>query len=114
MCHTVVVDRDPKSGELQYQASSPDELALIQGARQGGFKLTEKTASTMTIYNKHAQRDELYDIIAEFPFDSTRKRMSLIVKFESDYYLMCKGADSIILPRIKFEGQEGAESKIKI
>ena len=29
VCHTVVVDKDPKTGEVIYQASSPDELALI-------------------------------------------------------------------------------------
>ena len=33
VCHTVVVDRDPKNDEIIYQASSPDELALIQGAK---------------------------------------------------------------------------------
>lgn len=33
VCHTVVVDRDPKTDEIIYQASSPDELALIQGAK---------------------------------------------------------------------------------
>ena len=29
VCHTVVVDRDPKTDEIIYQASSPDGLALI-------------------------------------------------------------------------------------
>ena len=29
VCHTVVVDKDPKTNEIFYQASSPDELALI-------------------------------------------------------------------------------------
>ena len=33
VCHTVVVDKDPKTEEILYQASSPDELALIQGAK---------------------------------------------------------------------------------
>lgn len=37
----------------------------------------------------------------EFPFDSTRKRMSLVVRDTQTgkYILMCKGADSIMLPR---------------
>lgn len=29
VCHTVVVDKDVETGELSYQASSPDELALV-------------------------------------------------------------------------------------
>lgn len=28
VCHTVVCDRSPK-GDIEYQASSPDELALL-------------------------------------------------------------------------------------
>jgi len=43
VCHTVVVDKDPLTGEITYQASSPDELALIQGAKQGGLVLAERT-----------------------------------------------------------------------
>ena len=42
-------------------------------------------------------------MLAEFPFDSTRKRMSLIIKYGDVIYLMSKGADSIILPRISFK-----------
>jgi magnesium-transporting ATPase (P-type) len=40
-------------------------------------------------------------VLAEFPFDSTRKRMSLIVREEASQklFLMTKGADSIMLPR---------------
>lgn len=45
---------------------------------------------------------EKYEILAEFPFDSTRKRMSLIVRYGTKIILMSKGADSIILPRISF------------
>jgi magnesium-transporting ATPase (P-type) len=29
VCHTVVVDTDEKTGKIAYQASSPDELALV-------------------------------------------------------------------------------------
>lgn len=35
----------------------------------------------------------------EFPFDSSRKRMSLIVEHNNKFYIMTKGADSIMLPR---------------
>ena len=45
---------------------------------------------------------EKYQVLAEFPFDSTRKRLSLIVRNGSKIVLMCKGADSIILPRVAF------------
>lgn len=99
-----MVDEHPETKKISYLASSPDELALIQGAEQIGLVLKAKTATTMTIEDrtKGSPTLDVYEIKAEFPFDSTRKRMSLVVKNqkEDDYILMTKGADSIMLPRI--------------
>lgn len=104
VCHTAVVEKE--NGELRYSASSPDELALIKGAKQIGLELKEKTAETMTIHNYLTEADEQYDILAEFPFDSTRKRMTLIVRHQGKYLLMCKGADSIMIPRCSFRTEK--------
>jgi magnesium-transporting ATPase (P-type) len=60
----------------------------------------------------HTRRDQVFEIHAEFPFDSDRKRMSLLVEEkahglakESRYILMSKGADSIMIPRCKFSSR---------
>mmetsp|Transcript_28576 Transcript_28576/g.27561 ORF Transcript_28576/g.27561 Transcript_28576/m.27561 type:complete len:171 (+) Transcript_28576:1793-2305(+) len=45
-------------------------------------------------------------VMADFPFDSDRKRMSLIVKKNGDYFLLSKGADSIMIPRCLFTTSE--------
>jgi phospholipid-transporting ATPase len=46
VCHTVICENktDEESGEtyLSYNASSPDELALVNGARYLGFKFEER------------------------------------------------------------------------
>lgn len=55
----------------------------------------------MIILNENSGVNEKYKILAEFPFDSTRKRMSLIVEIHGQILLMTKGADSIVLPRIR-------------
>lgn len=68
----------------------------------------------MTILNENSGNKEVYKILAEFPFDSTRKRMSLIVEFEGKIMLMTKGADSIVLPRIKFVSESDVDIKIEI
>lgn len=43
--------------------------------------MLEKNTTQMVIHNQHSDTDEVYEILAEFPFDSTRKRMTLIVRF---------------------------------
>lgn len=45
---------------------------------------------------------ETYKICVEFPFNSDRKRMSLIIKDTGTYFIFTKGADSVMLPRINF------------
>ena len=101
VCHTVVLDQDKATKKQIMQASSPDELALVQGSLDVGFKFFEKTSEYVKIEIDYSKKVEKYFVLAEFPFDSTRKRMSLIVREESTnkLFLMTKGADSIMLPR---------------
>ncbi len=57
-------------------------------------------ASSNTIdmrINNQAQKIELFN---SFEFDSTRKRMSVIVKHNGQYKLLIKGADNIIRLRL--------------
>jgi magnesium-transporting ATPase (P-type) len=46
VCHTIIIEQkeDPESGEVysEYNASSPDELALDNGARHLGFAFTKR------------------------------------------------------------------------
>ena len=60
----------------------------------------------MKIHNTAINKLEVYEILKEFPFDSDRKRMTLIVKHGGQYILMCKGADSIMLPRFSSAYQD--------
>ena len=55
-------------------------------------------------------------MIAEFPFDSVRKRMSVILKDENkNYKILTKGADSVMLDRISYDknGIEGLREIIE-
>ena len=48
-------------------------------------------------------------MLVELPFDSDRKRMSLLVKNREDknntVFILTKGADNIMLPRMKMDMQ---------
>jgi magnesium-transporting ATPase (P-type) len=50
------------------------------------------------------KRKEAFKVIAEFPFDSDRKRMSILVKDEDGAYILyTKGADMVMLDRINYD-----------
>jgi phospholipid-transporting ATPase len=45
VCHTVIPEEsEDGTGEIQYQASSPDEAALVSGAASLGYKFTVRVA----------------------------------------------------------------------
>jgi len=102
VCHSAMVEGG-EMHKLEYAAQSPDELALIKGARSVGVIYCKRTAKVITIEKKKRRHD--FEILDEIPFDSDRKRMSLLVRCENRYLLMTKGADSIIIPRICFPNE---------
>lgn len=76
-CHTIVID--DKKGT--YNAASPDELALVNAAKQFGFEFKGMDASeNMLIENKIAGKTLKYQLLNVCEFDSTRKRMSVILR----------------------------------
>ena len=103
ICHTIIADKKKSpEGEsyIDYNASSPDELALVNGARHLGFGFRDRDADENMVVETWdgVKRYKLLNLIE---FDSTRKRMTVIVKTEEDKILVvCKGADSIIEKRL--------------
>ncbi|XP_037364368.1 phospholipid-transporting ATPase IC [Talpa occidentalis] len=97
ICHTVMVERI--DGQINYQAASPDEGALVNAARNFGFAFLARTQNTITISEMGTERT--YNVLALLDFNSDRKRMSIIVRTpEGNIRLYCKGADTVIYERL--------------
>jgi len=98
ICHTVVVETDHTKGTTSYQAESPDEEALVDGGIQLGFTYLGSSSDTVRLEHMGSPVD--FKLLALIPFDSTRKRMSvLVVSPEGEYIFFCKGADNVIFDR---------------
>ncbi|XP_061590379.1 phospholipid-transporting ATPase ID-like [Cololabis saira] len=98
LCHTVMPE-EKKEGELNYQAQSPDEGALVTAARNFGFVFRSRTPETITVMEMG--RKVVYELLAILDFNNVRKRMSVIVcSPEGKLTLYCKGADTIIYERL--------------
>lgn len=106
LCHSVLTEEDPVSlDRLVLKAQSPDEAALVSTARALGFEFVSKTKRGYILRVQGQKRE--YQILNTLEFNSTRKRMSTLVKLSSDsedeepkVLLLCKGADSIIYGRL--------------
>ncbi|XP_077014989.1 phospholipid-transporting ATPase IB-like isoform X3 [Tamandua tetradactyla] len=97
VCHTVFPE---KSGnDIIYQASSPDEAALVKGAKKLGFVFTRRTPCSVTI--EAMGEEQTFEILHVLEFSSNRKRMSIIARTPTGQLrLYCKGADSVICERL--------------
>jgi phospholipid-transporting ATPase len=99
-CHTVIPEKNEETGEIIYQASSPDEAALVDGASKV-FEHTFLARRPQSIECLRKGAREEYEILNVCEFNSTRKRMSIVVRTpEGKIKLYCKGADSVILERL--------------
>lgn len=102
VCHTVLADKpEPKDQPflLNYKAESPDEAALVAAARDAGFPFVNKSNAAIDI--EVMGQTERYIPLRVLEFNSTRKRMSVIVRNpEGRLVLYTKGADSVIYARL--------------
>lgn len=112
ICHTALADRN-ESGDpfaIEYKAQSPDEAALVSAARDVGAVFINKNNQTIDI--EVLGSPERLTPLKVLEFNSTRKRMSVIVR-DSDgkILLICKGADSVIYQRLHARHPEELKAK---
>ncbi|KAF2666886.1 phospholipid-translocating P-type ATPase [Microthyrium microscopicum] len=110
LCHTCLPERK-EDGSFSFQASSPDELALVQAAQELGYLMINREHGTVTLRIQQGVDytlppvEEVYEVLDVVEFSSTRKRMTVVVQFPDDRIcVMCKGADSVIMRRLKLSG----------
>ncbi|CAO3683743.1 unnamed protein product [Rhizopus stolonifer] len=98
-CHTVIPETQEGSDNITYQASSPDEGALVKGASTLNYIF--HTRKPNSIACKQRDQDFEYQVLNVCEFNSTRKRMSAIIRGpDGSIKLYCKGADTVILERL--------------
>ncbi|KAH8875473.1 Phospholipid-transporting ATPase IB [Schistosoma japonicum] len=84
---------------ISYQASSPDEAALVKAARTLGYVFTTRTPTEIIIKIRGVEKH--FTILHVLEFTSFRKRMGVVVR-EPDgrISVMVKGADTVIFERL--------------
>ena len=90
--------------ETGYQASSPDEIALVKFAEKLNMRLFHRTDREIKIKNSVDTVEE-FEVLANFPFSSDTKRMGIVLKNKVHghiiYYL--KGAENVMMKFVKKE-----------
>lgn len=103
LCHTCLPEI--RGNEIEYQASSPDELALVRAAQELGYTVVQRSSKQITLKIAGADGSEttrIYEILDVIEFSSKRKRMTVVLRCpDGRVWLISKGADSMILPRLR-------------
>ncbi|XP_017126564.1 phospholipid-transporting ATPase IF [Drosophila elegans] len=86
----------------RYQASSPDEMALLEGCANLGLVYQGQSNNTLRICRYPSAEELQFERLHVLEFSSERKRMSVILRDRSGtIWLYCKGAEDAIFPRCK-------------
>ncbi|XHF96779.1 hypothetical protein AWENTII_000397 [Aspergillus wentii] len=111
LCHNVTPTTDEEDGQkvTSYQASSPDEIAIVRYTEDVGLKLSYRDRQSIVLESTDTGnvvvRVRILDI---FPFTSDSKRMGIIVQFEpgedmldsskddNEIWFYQKGADTVM------------------
>ncbi|OEU10945.1 phospholipid-translocating P-type ATPase [Fragilariopsis cylindrus CCMP1102] len=130
LCHTVVHQHEQGPGGAPfgyaYQAESPDEGALVsESSKTFGFQVLSPPAKSSTRSSSSSGGNsndsngiETWSVLAINKFDSTRKRMSILLRSPPELgsapMLLCKGADSAMLDPEIFISNGSNDSKWEI
>ncbi|GAB2220643.1 hypothetical protein Drorol1_Dr00008305 [Drosera rotundifolia] len=114
VCHTVIPEVDEETGNISYEAESPDEAAFVIAARELGFEFYKRTQTAVYLHEldpiSGQKVDRSYKVLNVLEFNSTRKRMSVIVQTEEGkLLLLSKGADSVMFARLARDGADFEE-----
>jgi phospholipid-translocating ATPase len=92
------------NGERMLQASSPDEVSLVNFAEELGYFMEARRTNSIKIKNPDGSESS-FEILENFAFSSERKRMGILLRnYESGkitFYL--KGADAVFEPLLSPE-----------
>ena len=106
LCHTCLPEVDA-DGSIQYQAASPDELALVKAAQELGYITIERQVNSITIKtfpngSEGAPLVEVYEVLEVIEFSSKRKRMSIIIRLPNGKIcILSKGADTTMIELLR-------------
>lgn len=64
ICHTAIPDVDKESGEISYEAESPDEAAFVIAARELGFEFFARTQTSISLHELNYESGKKVDRLA--------------------------------------------------
>lgn len=107
LCHNVTPTTDEEEGRkvTNYQASSPDEIAIVKYTEDVGLRVAYRDRKRIFLESTHTNEVVVrVNILDVFPFTSDSKRMGIIVQFEqtsaesndTEIWFYQKGADTVM------------------
>ncbi|XP_040094080.1 phospholipid-transporting ATPase VD isoform X2 [Oryx dammah] len=98
----------PLTSTLCYEAESPDEAALVYAARAYQCTLQSRTPEQVVV-DFAALGPLTFQLLHILPFDSVRKRMSVVVRhpLSNQVVVYTKGADSTIMELLSVASPDG-------
>lgn len=100
LCHSLILENREGEDKPTYQGPSPDEVALVDAARQLGFEFKNRSQGNLTL--NMLGKEVSYEILNVMEYSSDRGCMSVIARTpDNSIRLYCKGSDTKVMAKIR-------------
>jgi magnesium-transporting ATPase (P-type) len=100
LCHSLILESTSDSDKPIYQGPSPDEVALVDAARQLGFEFVKRSQGNLTL--NMLGKEVTYEILNVMEYSSDRGCMSVVARTpDGSIRLYCKGSDIKVMAKIR-------------
>lgn len=94
----MIPERRSGTCDVEYQASSPDESALVKAVQKLGIVFYARHPQYISVQFQSIEHK--FEVLNVIEFNSVRKRMSVILRdMNGEIKLYSKGADNVMLAR---------------
>ncbi|KAL6774620.1 hypothetical protein ACKKBG_A25695 [Auxenochlorella protothecoides x Auxenochlorella symbiontica] len=100
ICQSLILEDDPKGDKPLYQGPSPDEVALVEAARQLGFEFVSRSQTGLVLSMLGEEVE--YEVLNILEYSSDRGCMSVIARApDGTIRLFCKGSDAKVMRKVR-------------
>lgn len=100
LCQSLILEPSTEEGQAVYQGPSPDEVALVDAARQMGFEFKNRAQTSITL--NMLGKEVVYEVLNVMEYSSERGCMSVIARSpDGTVRLYCKGADTKVMKKLR-------------
>lgn len=116
LCNDIRVSRNERTGRIELDGESQDELLLLKLVQAGDrYEIVKRDQFSITLLQKASGQELVFKIVRVIAFSTDRKMMSVVVRNPLDndrLYVFTKGADEVIFKALDAQSIQQSATRL--